>query len=79
MRQQQSTGNTVRPARLDKLVYARTEQQQLQLAGKLRVDTDGEYDLGIGYTALIVRLGVMFVAIVAAVFGLNMTLQAWLT
>jgi hypothetical protein len=63
----------------DKLIYARTEQQQMQLAGKLSIDTDGDYDLGMSYTALIVRLAVMFVVIVAGVFALNLSLQAWLS
>lgn len=79
MRQQQTYGTRTRPIQQTKLAYAHTEQQQTRLADKLSVDTDGEYDLGMSYTALIVRLGVMFVLIVAAIFGLNMTLQTWLT
>ena len=79
MRQQRSFATTARPAQPTKLAYARTEQQQVQLADKLSVDTDGEYDLGMSYLALAVRLGVMFVLIVAGVFALNLTLQTWLT
>jgi hypothetical protein len=79
MRQQHSYATPTRPVQQTKLAYAHTERQQMQLADKLSVDTDGEYDLGMSYTALIVRLGVMFVLIVAAIFGLNMTLQTWLT
>jgi hypothetical protein len=79
MRQQRSYGGTARSSQHDKLAYARTEQQQVQLAGKLSVDTDGDYDLGMSYLSLAVRLGVMFVLIVAAIFALNLTLQTWLS
>ena len=79
MRQQRSFATTARPAPQTKLAYAHTERQQMQLADKLSVDTDGEYNLGMSYLALAVRLGVMFVLIIAAIFALNLTLQTWLS
>ena len=79
MRHQRSHSTPARPVQPTKLAYAHTERQQMQLSDKLSVDTDGEYDLGMSYLALAVRLGVMFVLIIGAIFALNLTLQTWLS